>query len=58
MLFNEINWLVIIILVGGYLFTFLSSTFLVRTIIKIVSKKEGQKKETFIDWYRACRRHL
>ncbi|MCK4347803.1 MAG: hypothetical protein KAW47_04220 [Thermoplasmatales archaeon] len=45
MLFNDINWLVIIILVGGYLFTFLSSTFLVRTIIKTVSKREGEKKK-------------
>lgn len=45
MILNEINWLVIVILISGYLFTFFSSTFFVRKIIKIVSKKEGRKKK-------------
>lgn len=46
----EINWLLVAALVVGYLFTFLSSTILVRIVINSVSGKERKtRKRNIID---------
>jgi len=42
MILTEINWLFMVVLVVGYLITFLSSTILVRIVITLVRKREGK----------------
>lgn len=50
MVSTEINWLLVAALVVGYLFTFLSSTILVRIVINSVSGKERKtRKRSIID---------